>query len=140
MRILGIDYGDKRLGLALSDPLGMMAMPLSVLERTSDESAIAAIEKIIAEKDVEKIIVGLPLNMNGTRGPMAEKSTKFADALGKSTGVAVELCDERLSTMSAEKALLEGDVRREKRKGLRDKIAAQIILQSYLDRHASGNT
>jgi putative holliday junction resolvase len=136
MRHLGIDCGEKRVGLAVSDPLGMIATPFAVLPMRNDESMVDDLKRIISEQNVEKIVVGLPLNMNGTRGPMAEKCAKFAALLEKATGLAVELCDERLSTTSAEKALIEADMRREKRKGIRDKVAAQIILQSYLDRQS----
>lgn len=137
MKILGIDYGDRRIGLAVCDQMEIIASPLSVLDRRDDTSAAAEIGRIARENDVELIVLGFPLNMNGTHGPMSEKITKFGDLLKGITGLPVQLCDERLSTTFAEKALIEADMRRDKRKGVRDKVAAQVILQGFLDRRAN---
>ena len=133
MRILALDYGEKRLGFAVSDPTGIIATPLCVVEVASDKEALAETRRICEEVGAEKIVVGLPINMNGTKGPMAVKVSAFCENLGKMIGITVDQYDERLSSSAAERVLLEGDVSRAKRKGLRDKLAAQIILQSYLE-------
>ena len=133
-RILGVDYGEKRIGLAVSDPDGVMALPLRVVEVRGEDDAVRAICQVAAVKEAERMVVGLPLNMNGTHGPMAEKAAAFAARLATAAGLPVDTFDERLSTSSAERSLLEADLSRRKRRGLRDKLAAQIILQSYLDR------
>lgn len=134
MRKLGIDYGDARLGFALSDPMGIIASPLEVYNRKGLDADLKYIAELVNSKEIDTAVIGLPVNMDGTRGVRAEKSTEFGDALKQFCGVTVEYIDERLTTVSAEKALIEGNMRREKRKEVIDKIAAQIILQSYLDR------
>ena len=133
MRILGIDYGEKRVGLAISDPSGSMALTLRTLEVSDENDAVRQIADACKEIEAEKVIVGLPLNMNGTRGPMAEKVTAFVGRLSGRVLIPVETIDERLSTSAVERALVAADVSRAKRKNLRDKLAAQIILQGYLD-------
>lgn len=133
MKTLGIDHGEKRLGFAVSDPDGSMAFPLRVVTiRDEDEALLAAME-VFKETESRRIVVGLPLNMNGSKGPSAEKAIRFASRLSEAAGVAVETWDERLSTCEAERVLLAADLSRARRKMLRDKMAAQIILQSYLD-------
>ena len=131
--ILGIDYGEKRLGVASSDPLCVISMPLCTIEVQSVKQAIGELCEICRENDIRKIVIGLPLNMDGTRGPMAAKVKAFAGKLGKAANKPIETWDERLSTSQAERALVGADMSRRKRKLVRDKIAAQIILQSYLD-------
>jgi len=136
VRILGIDYGERRVGLALSDPFGSLALPLRVAEVTGDKQAVRAVGEAVEEFDVERIVVGLPLNMNGTEGPMAEKVRAFVSRVGQACGIPVEMWDERLSTGLVERTLLQADVSRKKRRKVRDKLAAQVILQGYLDAQA----
>jgi putative Holliday junction resolvase len=134
-KILGLDYGEKRVGVAVSDPDGVIAMAHSVFDRDggSGKALIEEIVKICRETGVEKVVVGLPINMNGTKGPMAEKIEAFAANLAGAVGLPVEKWDERLSTSMAERTLLEADMSRSKRKKVRDKMSAQVILQGYLD-------
>lgn len=137
-RILGIDYGTKRVGVAISDEIGMLAMPVEVLDVADMGHAANQVSVVARERKVARVIVGLPLNMNGSAGPAAELARDFAKRLAQKTGLPVELYDERLTTCEAEKALLEGDVSRKKRRQVRDMLSAQLILQSYLDSHAPG--
>jgi putative Holliday junction resolvase len=134
-KILGLDYGEKRVGVAVSDPDGVIAMAHSVFDRDggSGKALIEEIVRICRETGVEKVVVGLPINMNGTKGPMAEKIEAFAANLTGAVGLPVEKWDERLSTSMAERTLLEADMSRSKRKKVRDKMSAQVILQGYLD-------
>lgn len=134
MKILGLDYGDRRIGIAVSDAFGWTAQGLEVITRRSnDEEVLQRLGTIIAENAVEEIVLGLPKNMNGTIGPRGELSKEFAETLKQTFGLPVHLWDERLSTVSAERTLLEADVSRKKRKQVVDKMAATIILQTYLD-------
>ncbi|MBN1269662.1 MAG: Holliday junction resolvase RuvX [Kiritimatiellae bacterium] len=134
-RILGIDLGDKRVGVALSDPTGIIAMPHSVIPHTGANQVILAVVDLCREQSVGKVVVGLPLNMDGSSGPAAQKAQAFAAKLRERLAIPVEVWDERLSTRTAEQALIEGGTRRERRKALVDKVAAQVILQHYLDAH-----
>ncbi|MHB9154724.1 MAG: Holliday junction resolvase RuvX [Endomicrobiales bacterium] len=135
-RIMAIDYGRKRIGIAVSDPLGITARPLEVLERKALKSDLDRIAFLVKEFEVSLIVIGLPLNMNGTPGILTEEVKGFAAHLTERTGLAVEFLDERLTTWQAERMLIEeADVPREKRKKLRDKVAASLILQAYLERH-----
>ncbi|MBL7069154.1 MAG: Holliday junction resolvase RuvX [Candidatus Omnitrophica bacterium] len=129
MRILGLDLGEKRIGVAISDALRITAQGLDTIDR--DDRPLLA--KIIKDNDVSEIVVGLPLNMNGTKGEKAEDAALFADMIKREFSMPVELWDERLSSVSAEKEMIRGDLSRKKRKRLSDKIAAQLILQNYLD-------
>ena len=133
MRVLGIDFGSKRVGLALGDTESGLATALATLP--NDAALFEAIGRVCRERGVEAIVVGLPLNMDGSRGPQAERATEFADRLGSHLGLPVETWDERLSTAEVERALLAGGLSRKKRKARRDRLAAQLILQSYLDAH-----
>ena len=134
-RILGVDYGDVRTGLAVSDTLGMHASGIGyVCARGMKKTALLVAQKA-AEYSVSRIIVGLPINMNGTYGPRAEHAKYFAEMLGELTGLEVELFDERCSTMAAYKILNLTDTRGKKRKEAVDTLSAQIILQNYLDSH-----
>ena len=133
MRILGVDYGDKRIGLALSDALGIVACPIGTYEAKGMRRDIDYIAELAKEKQAEAIVLGLPVNMDGSHGERAEKTKAFGRNLEKVSGLSVIYKDERLSTVSAEKSLIESNVRREKRKNVIDTVAAQIILQSYLD-------
>ena len=124
-----MDLGEKRIGVAISDALRITAQGLDTIDR--DDRPLLA--KIIKDNDVSEIVVGLPLNMNGTKGEKAEDAALFADMIKREFSMPVELWDERLSSVSAEKEMIRGDLSRKKRKRLSDKIAAQLILQNYLD-------
>jgi len=138
VRIMGIDLGDKRIGIAISDPLGWTAQGVEVIRRDGNQGRdMSRIKELAASYDVERVVVGLPRNMNGTLGERGEKSKAFAEKIGFLLSLPVDLWDERLSTVAAEKALLEADTSRAKRKKVIDKVAAAIILQGYLD--AAGN-
>jgi len=132
-RIFGFDVGDKTIGVAVSDLLQLTAQGLTTIKRESKVKDLAAVESLIIEYDIKKIVVGLPLNMNGTIGPQGEKVKKFADKLKNKFKIDIIYIDERLTTVSAERVLIEGNVRRENRKKFIDKVAATYILQSYLD-------
>ena len=134
-RVLGIDFGEKRCGVALSDPTHFIASAHSVISYRNIAEVYRQVKLLCAEHDVEKIVVGLPLNMDGSLGPSAQKAQAFAEALETRGNVPVTTWDERLSTKSAEDALIEAGTRRDKRKGIVDKVAAQILLQHYLDAH-----
>ena len=130
-RVLGIDHGDVRMGIALSDPTEFLASPLCVLDST--KAGLDQIIALIAEHEVEKIVVGLPRNMDGSYGSATEKVRVFIEKLKTRTAVPVFEWDERLSTVSAHNALREAGLDGKQRKGVVDKVAAQIILQNYLD-------
>lgn len=135
MRFLGIDYGDRRIGLALSDPLGIIAGPLPTYEKKPGKSEIEFFKSLIAEKEIQKIIIGLPINMDGTEGTRAALAREFGEKL-KALGPEIIFKDERLSSVSANKALDEAGMNWRKRKEVVDAVAAVIILQSYLDKAA----
>ena len=136
MRIMGLDYGSKTVGVAVSDPLGLTAQAVETICR-KDENKLrktcARIEELIAEYEVEKIVLGLPKHMNNDIGNRARKSMEFGQMLNRRTGLEVVLWDERLTTVEAERTLIENNVRREDRKKYVDQIAAVFILQGYLD-------
>ncbi len=133
MRIMGLDVGDKTIGIAVSDLMHLTAQGVKTLKRTNIEEDLKKLEQIIKERDVLKIVVGLPKNMNGSIGAQGEKVLKFAERLKKRFAVEIILWDERLTTVAAEKMLIHGDVSRSKRKRVIDMIAATYILQNYLD-------
>ena len=136
MRIMGLDYGSKTVGVAVSDPLGLTAQGIETICRKEENKlrkTLARIEELVKEYEVEKIVLGLPKHMNNDLGERAEKSLEFQEMLMRRTGLEVVMWDERLSTASAERTLIEGQVRREDRKKYVDKIAAVFILQGYLD-------
>lgn len=133
MRIMGIDYGEKRFGIALSDPLGITAQGLPTIERTSIQEDIKKIINIIQEKEVQEIVLGLPKHLNNTLGDKAKEVLNFIDTLKKHINIPIKTFDERFSTVRANRAMLEGDLSRKKRKERVDMIAAQLILQGYLD-------
>ncbi|RMG44514.1 MAG: Holliday junction resolvase RuvX [Acidobacteria bacterium] len=137
-RILGVDVGTRTLGLALSDEGGTVAMPLSVIRRSGLRRDIADLARLVREREVTEIVVGLPLGLDGAPGAMAEEARVVADRLAEATGLPVHRWDERLSTVAAERALLEADLSRRKRKRVVDKVAAALILQAFLDRRALG--
>jgi len=133
MKILGIDYGEKKVGLALSDPSNTIAQSLKVLKRKGSLSFLEQIKAIVNQNRVEKIVVGLPRNMNGSVGEKGKEVLAFVKALGKAVEVPIVTWDERLTTVTAERVLLQADLSREKRSEVLDKLSACIILQSYLD-------
>lgn len=131
---MGLDVGDKTIGVAISDPLLFTAQGLKTIKRESNKKDMGEIEDIIKKYNITKIIVGFPKNMNNTVGPQGEKVLNFADKLKKRFNIEVILEDERLTTMAAERMLIEGDISRKNRKKVIDKVAATYILQTYLDR------
>ncbi|WP_308634695.1 Holliday junction resolvase RuvX [Paenibacillus silvisoli] len=133
MRLMGLDYGDRRIGVAVSDAFGWTAQGVGVVEKRRDNGEDEAIAKLVKEHEVSEIVVGLPKNMNGTIGPRGEICIAFAQHLQQKLNVPVHLWDERLTTVAAERTLLEADVSRKKRKLVVDKMAATLILQNYLD-------
>ncbi|QSZ26547.1 Holliday junction resolvase RuvX [Aceticella autotrophica] len=134
MRIIGLDLGDKTIGIAFSDPSGLIAQGMKTIRRTVENEDIEEIKKIVENFMVEEIVVGFPKNMNGSIGPQGEKVIRFVENLKKEISLPIFLWDERLTTVEANRMLIEkADVRRSKRKLLIDKVAATLILQSYLD-------
>lgn len=136
MRIMGLDYGSKTVGVAVSDPLGLTAQGIETIQRKEENKlrrTCARIEELIREYGVEKIVLGFPKHMNDDIGERAQKSLEFRDMLTRRTGLEVIMWDERLTTAEAERTLIESSVRRENRKKYIDKIAAVFILQGYLD-------
>lgn len=132
-RIMGLDIGDKTIGVAVSDLMGLTAQGVKTIRRVGKKKDIEELKAIIKERQVNKIVSGLPKNMNGTLGPQGEKVLKFCELIKEETGLEIEFWDERLSTVAAERSLIEGNVRRENRKKVIDMLAAVIILQGYLD-------
>ena len=136
MRIMGLDYGSKTVGVAMSDPLGITAQAVETIWR-KDENKLrktcARIEELISEYEVERIVLGLPKHMNNDLGERAEKALAFGEMVKRRTGLEVVMWDERLTTVEAERTLIENNVRRENHKQYIDKIAAVFILQGYLD-------
>jgi putative Holliday junction resolvase len=132
-RIIGIDLGEKHVGVAVSDELGLTAQGLGCLERTSEARLLADLCGLIEEQKAVLVVLGFPKNMSGGVGPKAREAMEVAEKLRAASGTEVALWDERLSTRQAERSMLEGDLTRKKRKKRRDIIAAQLILQSFLD-------
>lgn len=133
-RKMGIDYGDVCIGIAMTDALCMISSPYEVYKNKGEDDALNHIIELIKQYDVDGIAMGLPLNMDGTEGERAQIHRKFGEKLEKLSGVKVDFIDERLTSAEAEEILISSGVRREKRKELIDKISAQIILQSYIDK------
>ena len=134
-RILGLDFGEKRIGVAVSDTLNIIAQSVGTIERKGIKSDLKKIQELVQEYNAGRLIVGLPLNMNGTKGRSANLAIDFVNKVKKEIQIEVEMVDERLTTRQGERIFLEADVSREKRKKNLDKIAAQLILQTYLDLH-----
>ena len=133
---MGLDFGSKTVGVALSDPLLITAQGLEIIRRKEENKlrqTLARIEELVLEYQVETIVLGLPKNMNDTMGDRAEKSIEFKEMLERRTGLAVVLWDERLTTVAADKVMMEAGIRREERRDYVDSIAASFILQGYLD-------
>ncbi len=133
MRKMGLDYGDVRIGIALSDIMGMIANGLETYTRKTEQEDLDYLDKLIKQHSVDTVVMGLPINMDGTSGDRVEVTKQFGQKLQEKSNVKVAYLDERLTSISAEKLLIEADVRRDKRKQVIDKIAATIILQNYLD-------
>ncbi len=136
MRIMGLDFGSKTIGVAVSDELLITAQGVETVRRKSEgklRQSLARIEELIREFQVEKIVLGYPKNMNNSEGLRCEKTLEFKEMLERRTGLPVELWDERLTTVAADRVVMEASVRRENRKNYVDKIAAVLILQGYLD-------
>ena len=140
MRIMGLDYGSKTVGVALSDELGITAQPIMTIERKSENKlrkTLAQIEELIDAYEVSFVVLGYPKNMNNSEGQRVEATMEFKEHIERRTGLEVKLWDERLTTIESERILMEAGVRREHRKDYIDKMAATIILQSYMDANAS---
>lgn len=136
MRVMGLDFGSKTVGIAVSDSLGLTAQGVEIIRRTSENKlrqTLARIEALIREYEVGTLVLGFPKNMNNTIGDRAGKSLAFKEMLEKRTGLPVVMWDERLTTVAANRTMMEGNVRREDRKKYVDKLAAVLILQGYLD-------
>ena len=135
MRVLGIDHGERRIGAALSDALGITAFPLTVIEHTSDEADADAVAALARERDVEAVVVGIPLSLDGSIGPQAKRAAYFARLLSGRLDISVDTIDERLSTREAEdeRRLAEGPRRLSRRREGVDAAAAAVLLQAYLD-------
>lgn len=136
MRIMGLDFGSKTVGVAVSDPLLITAQGVEIIRRKEENKlrqTLARIEELIVEMEVTEIVLGLPKNMNNTEGERVELTMDFKDKLERRTGLSVHMWDERLTTVAADKAMMEAGIRRENRKDYVDMIAAQLILQGYLD-------
>ncbi len=141
MRILGLDLGEKNIGIAVSDQFGWTAQGLeSIRSKGNVKEDMDKINSVVQKYEVEKIVIGLPRNMDGSYGPQAQKALKFAELLKKRLGLPVETWDERLSTAAAQRLLIEADVRRKKRRSVVDQLAASIILQGYLDSQSHNNS
>lgn len=134
MRSLGIDFGDARIGLAMSDSLGIIANGLEVHKVKSLEESADYISSVAKKNNVDVLVIGLPLNMDGSSGPRCERTKEFASLLREKTNLPIEFVDERLTTVESEKVLIEAGKNRDKRKELIDMISATIILQNYLNR------
>ncbi|MBL8037436.1 MAG: Holliday junction resolvase RuvX [Nitrospira sp.] len=136
-RILALDYGTKRMGVALSDELGWTAQPLETYERRTLELDLAHIQQLVNAHEVREVLIGLPLRLNGEEGPAVQAVHCFVDRLGEVLSVPIVLWDERMTTRSAEELLIAADVSRKKRKGVVDRVAAAILLQGYLEAQAA---
>ena len=134
MRVLAIDHGSKRIGIAVSDELKMIAQPLEFIPAEPFAAFLVRLNELISDKEVESILVGLPRNMDGSYGPAAQKVQDFVTALKGALSVPIKTWDERLTSAQANRLLIQGNVRRDKRKEKVDAMAAAILLQSYLDR------
>lgn len=133
MRILAIDWGEKYVGLAISDPLRIIAQGLDIWEIKSEEDFVSRLKRLVGDYQVKEIVLGYPISLRGHENARTQKVRHIAELIESVIGIPVKFVDERLTTMEAEKVLLEGDIKRKKRKLLKNKQAAVIILQKYLD-------
>ena len=141
MRIMGLDFGSKTVGVAVSDPLGITAQGVEIVRRKSEKKlrrTLARIEELIGEYEVGRLVLGYPKNMNGTEGERCEKTKEFKELLEKRTGLPVALWDERLTTVAADGSLMEAGLDRRERKEYVDELAAVFILQGYMDAESAG--
>jgi len=138
MRVLGIDHGTRRMGIAISDELGTIALPLETIRAEPFTNFLSRLKEIIREKQVDLLIVGMPRNMDGSYGPAALKVQEFIAVLNETIGIPIRSWDERLTSAQANRFLIQADVRRKERKEKVDKTAAAILLQSYLDSAGTG--
>lgn len=138
MRTLAVDPGAKRVGIAVSDPTGTIAQALTTIEAAPAESLAKRLADIASEQGAGRVVVGMPRRMDGSYGPEAKAARNLADGIRKASGLPVELVDERLTTVAAERSLIEGGMRRAKRRQSVDRVAATILLQSHLDRKRAG--
>lgn len=138
-RILALDYGSKRMGVALSDELGWTAQPLETFERRTLERDIAHIQELVTRHDVREVLIGLPLRLDGGEGPAVQAVQCFIGRLGETLSVPIVTWDERMTTRAAEDLLIAADMSRKKRKGVVDRVAAAILLQGYLEAQTSAN-
>ena len=137
--MMGLDYGERRIGVALSDPLGLTAQPLTTVDRTASLDAdLATLRDLARQHAVVRFVIGLPLGLDGTRGERVRATDRFARRLERVSGIPVEAWDERLTSAQAERALLEADLSRRRRRQVIDRAAAVLILQSWLDAHSGG--
>jgi len=132
-RVLGLDYGSRRIGAAVSDPLGLTAQPLPPIRREGDRKDIAVLARLAAEMGVTSVVLGLPLLLNGDEGPAAARARAFGERLSAETSLPVTMWDERLTSVQSERNLIASGVRRGDRKGLRDSLSAMLLLQSAMD-------
>lgn len=142
MRIMGLDFGSKTVGVAISDPLLITAQGVEIIRRKEENKlrqTLARIEELIVQNDVQEIVLGLPKNMNATEGIRVELTQEFREKLERRTGLPVHMWDERLTTVAADRTMMEAGIRRENRKDYVDMIAATLILQGYLDRRSMEN-
>ena len=139
---LGLDYGTKRIGVPVSDPDGVFAFPADTLVRSDAERDLEALRALIREREVTRVVVGLPIHMDGRKGPEAEAASRFAERLAEATGLPVDLLDERWTTVEAERALLASGSRRGRRRRTEvvDSVAASILLRTWLERERGGDT
>lgn len=138
MRIMGLDFGSKTVGVAITDPLGLTAQGIEIIRRKEENKlrkTLARIEELIVEYEVTKIVLGLPKNMNDTEGERVRLSLEFKEMLERRTGLPVDMWDERLTTVEAHEIMIEAGIRREDRKDYVDMIAAQLILEGYMEYH-----
>jgi putative Holliday junction resolvase len=138
VRTLAVDPGAKRVGIAVSDPTGTIAQALATIEAAPAESLAKRLADIASEQGAGRVVVGMPRRMDGSYGPEAKAARNLADGIRKASGLPVELVDERLTTVAAERSLIEGGMRRAKRRQSVDRVAATILLQSHLDRKRAG--
>ncbi|MEE8331610.1 MAG: Holliday junction resolvase RuvX [Acidimicrobiia bacterium] len=131
-RVLGLDYGERRIGVAISDGLGLTAQPHSVIDLAQMDLG-KALAEIIAEYEIKRVVVGLPVSLSGSEGEVAARARAFAAEVADLTGLGVEMYDERFTSVEAERVLLDAGARRSRRKSVRDKLAASVMLQGYLD-------
>ena len=133
MRTMGLDIGEKRIGVALSDPDGLLAIPQTVIERVGGGADVEAILSLVQQHEVGRVVAGLPRSMNGSIGKQAQRVQEFLGVLSRSLDVPLDTWDERLSTVEAERLMVDAGLKSSRRKGRRDALAAAIILQGYLD-------